>query len=79
MKNLILPTEIQVKKDIEQFLFENYASKMNLNLMPQYLKEFKDIALLEFHKQNIEFNQKDFFRIYNLYTQSNIFFSYLEK
>jgi hypothetical protein len=77
MKNLILPNENQVKIDIENFLELQGINKISIDYLPKYFKEIKEIILMEFSIQNIEFNRHDFSKIYNLYTQSDIFLTYL--
>ena len=68
MKNLTLPTENQIKKDVQAYTNENGA--INVNNYSHYLKYVKSIIMQEFNRQNIEFNFNDFQSIHNLYTRN---------
>jgi hypothetical protein len=78
MKNLILPSENQVKIDIEKFLEIRGIDTMNINELSFYLYYVKGLITEYFRIQNVKLNSEDFFKIYHLYTLSPIYFSFVK-
>ncbi len=77
MKNLILPTENQVKNDIEKFI--RLFGDIDINSLSKYLHFVNAVIDCEFELQRVDFNSYDFIRIYNLYTDSQIYYSFRNK
>jgi hypothetical protein len=70
MKNLTLPTQEQVKSNIEHFLNISGNSAINIDNMGLYLTYIKGLILGFFEAQKVEFNSDDFFKMYHLYTDN---------
>ena len=70
MKNLTLPTQEQVKLNIEHFLNISGSNSINLDNMSLYLTYTKGLILGFFEAQKVEFNSDDFFKMYHLYTDN---------
>lgn len=70
MKNLTLPTQEQVKLNIEHFLKISGNSAIDIDNMGLYLTYVKGLILGYFEAQKIEFNTDDFFKIYILHTDN---------
>jgi hypothetical protein len=78
MKNLILPSENQVKANIEHFLKISGSDCINLENMYLYFKYTKGLITGYFEAQGIEFNKDNFFEMYHLYTLSDTYFQFVK-
>lgn len=75
MKNLTLPQANQIESEIQKYCQIN--GPINLNNLYHYLKYAKQLIMLEFKSQGVDFNSDDFFKIYRQYTASETYFKFV--